>query len=485
MEFDLTLNAIQTKFSLSDERIEALKNGNTLSIDDRDRTLKINKKKRYSNSDFYALFTFTNPEKEKKSDDDFESRDFHYGLFILGTEKHESRRIDNQLRGRAGRQGDPGVSVFFVALDDLLMRKMGGERIKALAGMLLSKEELENLELTQKQFTKTITRAQKEIEAYNFSIRKHLFDYDSVINKQRLNIYHTRDSLIEADLDEEKKKEWLEDYKRQFLVDAQEVLAGQMQAAETTEQPISDLLEVLNKELGLEITPAQKEEFEKQDLKTLHENLERRLVEYFQDAFETINDNLLFNLFRDIHLHIIDKLRVNHMDEMQALKDKVGFMGYAQIDPLIMYKKESFEKFQELLERIKSETTTMLMRIDFKSLEEQQQQQIQIIEAQKNAKEIMSKLKNASNSAKNVKTSPSLNEQRMKQFQRAQELLQAGEDAREVLFEDEDGIEVFEADDANNLQDVSVINTSKKVRPNDPCPCGSGKKYKKCCGKED
>ena len=213
--------------------------------------------------------------------------------------------------------------------------------------------------------------------------------------------------------------------------------------------------------------------------------MERRLVEYFQDAFETINDNLLFNLFRDIHLHIIDKLRVNHMDEMQALKDKVGFMGYAQIDPLIMYKKESFEKFQELLERIKSETTTMLMRIDFKSLEEQQQQQIQIIEAQKNAKEIMSKLKNASNSAKNVKTSPSLNEQRMKQFQRAQELLQAGEDAREVLFEDEDGIEVFEADDANNLQDVSVINTSKKVRPNDPCPCGSGKKYKKCCGKED
>ena len=249
MEFDLTLNAIQTKFSLSDERIEALKNGNTLSIDGRDRTLKINKKKRYSNSDFYALFSFTNSEKEKKSDDDFESRDFHYGLFILGTEKHESRRIDNQLRGRAGRQGDPGVSVFFVALDDLLMRKMGGERIKALAGMLLSKEELENLELTQKQFTKTITRAQKEIEAYNFSIRKHLFDYDSVINKQRLNIYHTRDSLIEADLDEEKKKEWLEDYKRQFLVDAQEVLAGQMQAAETTEQPISDLLEVLNKEL--------------------------------------------------------------------------------------------------------------------------------------------------------------------------------------------------------------------------------------------
>lgn len=124
------------------------------------------------------------------------SRDLHYGLFILGTEKHESRRIDNQLRGRAGRQGDPGSSVFFVALDDEIMRKMGGEKIQAVAKMLLPKEQLEKLELTQSQFTSSIQRAQKQMEGWNFSIRKHLFDYDSVINRQRQRIYAKRDEML-------------------------------------------------------------------------------------------------------------------------------------------------------------------------------------------------------------------------------------------------------------------------------------------------
>ncbi len=123
-------------------------------------------------------------------------REFHYGLFILGTEKHESRRIDNQLRGRSGRQGDPGLSVFFVALDDEIMRKMGGEKIQSIAGLLLPKAELETLELTQKQFTSSIVRAQKQMEGWNFSIRKHLFDYDSVINRQRQRIYSKRDEML-------------------------------------------------------------------------------------------------------------------------------------------------------------------------------------------------------------------------------------------------------------------------------------------------
>ena len=259
----------------------------------------------------------------------------------------------------------------------------------------MSKDELSNLELTQKQFTKSITRAQKEIEAWHFGIRKHLFDYDSIINKQRLNIYHTRDVLLEAELDPEKKQVWIDEHKRQFLFDAQGILADQLQIAETTEQPLSDVLDILQKELGLEITDVQKQEFSKEDYQTVHENLERRLVEYFQSCFEDIDDNILFSVFRDVNLLVIDKLWVNHIDEMQSLKDKVGFMGYAQIDPLIMYKKESFEKFQDLLSKIHYDTTTTLMRIDFRSFIEQQKAQIQLLQSQHNV-DVIQKLKEAS-----------------------------------------------------------------------------------------
>ncbi len=466
-EFDLTFHEICELFGISDGEAENLKKGLSFTNDEVSLSLSFNRRKK-SNSDFYASFSFVISWADSK---EWEEKDFHYGLFILGTEKHESRRIDNQLRGRAGRQGDPGVSVFFVALDDLLMRKMGGERIKAFAGLLLSKEDLESLELTQKQFTNAITRAQKEIEAWHFGIRKHLFDYDSVINKQRLNIYHTRDALIEADLDPEKKKIWIEEHKRQFLMDAQNILDDQIVAAENTDQPLSDLLAVLNRELGLEITEEQKSEFAKQDLKTLHENLERRLVEYFQFAFEEIDDNILFAVFRDVNLHIIDKLWIDHIDEMQALKDKVGFMGYAQMDPLIMYKKESFDKFQDLLARIKCDTTTMLMRIDFRGISEQQKAQIQIMDAVKSDPELLQKLKQASGNIKAVQKSMPK---------------QQPQDRRSVLFEDEDGVEVFEADDNNEIDDTSdvILPQNKKTRPNDLCPCGSGKKYKKCCWKD-
>jgi preprotein translocase subunit SecA len=393
------------------------------------------------------------------------AKDFYYGLFILGTEKHESRRIDNQLRGRAGRQGDPGVSVFFVALDDTLMRKMGGERIKSMAGMLLSKADLETLELTQSQFTTAIMRSQKEIEAWHFSTRKHLFDYDSVIDKQRKNIYHTRDSIIEASVDEEKKAEWLATMEKQFLLDAQEVLNTQMQAAETAEQSIADLVEVLTKEFGLALTPQQKEAYIKLTYQTLNEVLELRLVEYFQSVFSTIDKSLLFNIFRDISLQVIDKLRVAHIDEMQYLKDKVGFMGYAQLDPLIVYKKESFEKFQDLLRNVRVDTTTFLMRLDFNAIVQQQQAQLQVLQAVEKHPEILEKLKQAS------AQSP---------------LMKKGNDQREMLFSDEDGIEVFEVDgEKADTSGEVILPEKRKVRPNDPCPCGSGKKYKKCCGKEE
>ncbi len=158
-EYEATIGALQKKWDITDEQIRQA---------ERDRVhtpqvsckITFNKSKK-KNEDGYVQLVVT---PAQKTTVDLEQRDFHYGLFILGTEKHESRRIDNQLRGRAGRQGDPGVSIFFVALDDEIMRKMGGERIQSIAKMMLSKEELEQTAFTQKQFTNSIIRAQKQME---------------------------------------------------------------------------------------------------------------------------------------------------------------------------------------------------------------------------------------------------------------------------------------------------------------------------------
>lgn len=229
MEYALTIEGIKTVFALTDAQIQLMERTG-LEREGGQLLVSFNPKKKEA-TDVYAQLSFTCSQASEALE-----QDFHYGLFILGTEKHESRRIDNQLRGRAGRQGDPGVSVFFVALDDTLMRKMGGERFQATAGLLYKKEELERYELGQKQFTSLITRFQKEMEGWNFSIRKHLFDYDSVIDKQRQNIYRRRDALLEADQNEEKRRIWLEEAQKQFLLDAQDILAQQVQLAEATGQ---------------------------------------------------------------------------------------------------------------------------------------------------------------------------------------------------------------------------------------------------------
>ena len=478
-EFDLTMEWLKQQFELQDTDITKAQQW-ALSINDIKLSIQINKK-RNEQTEPYAKIKLESIEWTK----DTIEKDFHYGLFILGTEKHESRRIDNQLRGRAGRQWDPGVSVFFVALDDTLMRKMWWERIQAMAGMLLSKEDLAELELTQKQFTSAITRSQKEIEAWHFSTRKHLFDYDSVIDKQRKRIYFMRDSIIEANEDEEKKKERVSTIRQQFMLDSQEILNTQISTAEATGQSTSDLLLVLNKEFWLEIDAKQKSEYEQMDFKTLANSLDRRLVEYFTETREKYDQNLLFTILRDVNLQVIDKLWVAHIDDMQYLKDKVGFMGYAQMDPLIVYKQESFEKFEQLLENIKADTTTKLMRIDYRRVAEEQEMQNQLFEMVQDNPELMEKLKQASKqfwwripvqiSKKNGKvTIQAWNNP----------IPQTKSDPRKMLFEDEDWIEVFEADDINKktVSEWVILPTRKKVRPNDPCPCGSGKKYKKCHG---
>jgi len=476
-EYELTIDWLKNQFWLENEDI-AKAEKSSVTKDGVKINVQINSKKK-EQTDVFAKITLESTEWTKESVE----KDFHYGLFILWTEKHESRRIDNQLRGRAGRQWDPGVSVFFVALDDTLMRKMWWERIQAMAGMLLSKEDLAELELTQKQFTSAITRSQKEIEAWHFSTRKHLFDYDSVIDKQRKRIYFTRDSIIEANEDEEKKSEWLKTAKQQFMLDSQEILNTQISTAEATWQSVWDLLLILNKEFWLEIDAKQKTEYEQMDFKTLANSLDRRLVEYFTETREKYDQNLLFNILRDVNLQVIDKLWVAHIDDMQYLKDKVWFMGYAQMDPLIVYKQESFEKFELLQQNIKTDTTTRLMRIDYRAVAEQQEMQNQLFEMVQDNPEIMEKLKQASKQfwwKVPVQISKKDGKVVIQAWNKA--ISQTSNDPRKMIFEDEDWVEVFDADDIGKSwpNEWVVLPTRKKVRPNDPCPCGSGKKYKKC-----
>ena len=476
VEYNLTIEGLKQQFELSDEEISTIES-KWLTKDWTKFSIQKNKK-RNEQTEIYAKISIQ-PQDSKESIE----KDFHYWLFILGTEKHESRRIDNQLRGRAGRQWDPGVSVFFVSLDDTLMRKMGWERIQWMASMLLSKEDLADLELTQKQFTSAITRSQKEIEAWHFSTRKHLFDYDSVIDKQRKRIYFIRDSIIEANEDEEKKAEWIKATKQQFMLDAQDILNNQIMSAQATWQNCWDLLLVLSKEFWLEIDAKQKAEYEQMDFNTLTNSLDRRLVEYFTNTRDNYDQNLLFNILRDINLQVIDKLWVAHIDDMQYLKDKVAFSGYAQMDPLILYKQESFEKFELLQQNIKSDVTTRLMRIDYRAVAQQQEAQNQLFEMVQDNPKLMEKLKQASKEFWwRIPVQITKKDGKLIVQTPVKSTPQQKEDPRQMIFEDEDWIEVFEADDswARQVSPDVILPTRKKVRPNDPCPCGSGKKYKKC-----
>ena len=466
VELNLIVEALMEEYNLSNFDSDKV-------VEIEDGTVAIQKAtKRKANTDWYAKVIF-NPSALDTSKETLE-KDIFFGLFILGTEKHESRRIDNQLRGRAWRQGDPWVSVFFVALDDTLMRKMGGEKFQSLASMLLSKDDLENLELTQKQFTKNITRAQKEIEGWYFGIRKHLFDYDSVVDKQRKRVYHIRDEILMSEDDEEMQKKYVESFEDEFLTESKNIVLTQITSAENTGQSVSDLLILLNKEFGLNITQPEHAELSKLDYETLKAALLERLDAYFTRIFDTLDTKILFQIFREVHLHFLDKLWVDHIDEMSNLREKVGLMSYAQMDPLVIYKKESFEKFQELLANIINNTASYLLKLDFDAIATQQQA-VQLIQEENNQEKVIEILSSASRNMGAAR----------KAVEQKKVVVANEEDSRAKIFENNDDYEVFEVVDADEKPEQKVVKPQWKVRPNDPCPCGSGKKYKKCHWKDE
>jgi preprotein translocase subunit SecA len=323
--------------------------------------------------------------KDKNAELELIEKDLHMWLYVLASEKHESRRIDNQLRGRSWRQWDPGITQFYVALDDDLMIKSGGLVTKTLAGKLYSREDLEQMAIENRMIANSIERAQKQMEAMSFSMRKNLFEYDSVLNEQRNVIYGLRDKLL--------KKENLDNILSTYVED---IITKAVNIYSYDKDSLVNYLE--------EITWINfKEEIEKYRGKDLKDYLILKLNELIENKRAKIWEEQFEDIKRRVILSVLDRLWMKHIDEIMYLRDKVSMYGYAQIDPLLQYKKEAFEKYQSLISNLRTEIISTIIKLDV----EQFTPQTQIIEIWGDAstENLINKLKQAWNLAKDMEVS--------------------------------------------------------------------------------
>jgi len=331
------------------------------------------------------------------------------GLHIIGTERHEARRIDNQLRGRAGRQGDPGSSRFYLSLEDDLMRIFASDRVSSLMSRLGMEE---TVPIENRLVTRAIENAQKKVEAHNFEIRKHLLEYDDVLNKQRAEIYRFRREILESNSLKEEIFAMIEDTLNE-LFDL--YCPSESEPDEWDMKGLKDALYSIFS-FNEEITPGE----------TLKEDLLNRLIKLYEKKEEEVGPEFMRHLEKVFLLNVVDSQWKDHLLAMDHLKEGIGLRGYGQRDPLVEYKKEAFQMFGELQERINRETLTRLFKIQIKKEEERVQRPSPFRHIPVFAFERFSYNKN----------------------------------------------------DGGPREPVHV----KKIGRNDPCPCGSGKKYKKCCG---
>jgi preprotein translocase subunit SecA len=339
------------------------------------------------------------------------------GLHILGTERHEARRIDNQLRGRAGRQGDPGSSRFFLSLEDDLLRIFGGERVKQLMYRL---GMTEGVPIESRLISRRIENAQKAVEAQNFEARKHLLEYDDVMNKQRETIYSIRRSILEG----KEQKEYVLGIAEDIAIGLVETYCpSNVHPDQWNVTQFSN--EVLN-QFGIDLRTAgiNVQELNHDQLKNA---LCERVLARYEEKEKTFGADLMRWLERRIILDIVDSQWKDHLLSLDHLKEGIGLRGYGQKDPLVEFKKEAYTLFEEMMERIDSETVRYLFLVQPARPEDEQRQ---IERRQRRAEQQM-------------------------QFLAGQAQAEAPRPVR----------------------------TGAKIGRNDPCPCGSGKKFKKCCGR--
>ena len=343
------------------------------------------------------------------------------GLHIIGTERHESRRIDNQLRGRSGRQGDPGSSLFFISLEDDLARRFGGERLQGIYSMFKLNEDDA---LQSKMLSKSIENAQRTIEGKNFGIRKHIIQYDDVMNTQRKIMYEERMKVLRGDDVHQDVLNLIPDYVADIF----------LENVNKNQEPSSWDKDKLNKALEAKALPAETEFItdeilEKWDYDYIVEKTVEKVIECYEAKIKLLeddnegrpeNEQIDFSDFeRFIFLQVVDKKWIDHIDAMDKLKRGISLRGYANEDPVIAYKKEGLDMFEEMTASIQEEVTLLLLKSEIKRKE--------------------------------------------KQEEKPQDLVASG----------------------GSLGSESrgpIVKTSTVGR-NDPCPCGSGRKFKNCCGR--
>ena len=341
------------------------------------------------------------------------------GLHIIGTQRHEARRIDNQLRGRAGRKGDPGSSRFFVALDDDLMKRFGGDKIKAVMDWVGMEEDAP---IEHGTIGKQIERAQIRVEGFHFDLRKHLVEYDDVINTHREVIYKEKNSLLEG-----------ENFKSNVLVMVDEEVRNIVGRYDLSKN--SDIPETLKSEIHSIIPFNDFEEIEKRGDESFADRLIGKIMEYFEFQYNNlegiITDDTLRSIERQLILRIVDTQWVQHLTSMENLRTGIGLQAYGQRDPLVMYKREGHSMFQSLMDRIRYQVTRTVFYI-------------------------------ADGSKNQISPENSFNKR--KTSSQGQKYYNNG----------------------NNDKDTKVLSAvgsnNRKLGRNEPCYCNSGKKYKKCHG---
>ena len=325
------------------------------------------------------------------------------GLCVIGTERHESRRIDNQLRGRAGRQGDPGVSQFFVSLEDDLMVRFGTDRIKAL----MQSAGFDEQAIRSKIFTGSIESAQKRVEGNNFDIRKHLLQYDNVMNEQREIIYSKRNEILDQESIHENV---LESFRKYVYNDVFKYLNSE------DDNKYKDLVPHVNKDI-LRSGRIKLDDIENKDINDITDIICEKLNKEYENKISELPWDIVNEFEKAISLRVIDQNWMNHINDMEQLKEGVGLRGYANEDPLQAYIKEGYGIFDNMMDKISLETSQYLLKAEIR----------QNIERKEVAKPII-----------------------------------------------------------NNREDGTLkggTHKKEKIGRNDPCPCGSGRKYKQCCGK--
>ncbi|EAK7302270.1 preprotein translocase subunit SecA [Campylobacter jejuni] len=336
------------------------------------------------------------------------------GLYIIGTERHESRRIDNQLRGRAGRQGDPGISRFYLSLEDNLLRIFGGDRIKSIMDRL-GIEEGESIE--SRIVTRAVENAQKKVESLHFESRKHLLEYDDVANEQRKTIYRYRNELLDENYD----------IRAKISQNIAEYSANVMNDYMLDESGSNVNFENLKAKILYECsTQISEKDFENLSAIEMQDKLSQILENSYNEKMLRLEIKELRNIERILYLQVLDNAWREHLYQMDILKTGIGLRGYNQKDPLVEYKKESYNLFLELVNRIKFDSIKLLFSVQFNQEEAQ----------------------NLENKA---------NEENEKLLQSSVEMGASEDNLGEAEF--------------------------KKVPRNAPCPCGSGKKFKECHGK--